>query len=266
MIVIAAQVLHNPGADFHVSPAAKKPVSARIRRNTEQFNSVQMLATPHFWVLYAAFVLTSVGGLMITAQASPVGKTLAIPAAAIVAALSWSRLANGAGRIFWGMFSDFVGREMAMVIPFLLQSLCLVGVLTLGKTFRRLVYHDDDPDLLHLGQHVRALPGNRRRLFRGQQRYIQLRLPLYRQGRRFHRRRRNSGDALYQVRELEYPGLLDRRVDRGFRFADPGAPLHAVAWPEKAGGTIIGYCQSGLIVRFRSPNLKAAAICCGLSY
>jgi OFA family oxalate/formate antiporter-like MFS transporter len=133
VIVIAAQMLHNPGADFQVSPSAKKAVSPRIRRNTQQFNSAQMLATPHFWVLYVAFVLTSVGGLMITAQASPVGKTLAIPAAAIVAALAWSRLANGAGRILWGMFSDLVGREMAMVIPFVLQSLCLVGVLTLGK-------------------------------------------------------------------------------------------------------------------------------------
>jgi MFS transporter, OFA family, oxalate/formate antiporter len=133
VIVIAAQVLHNPGPDFHVSPAAKKPVSPRIRRNTQQFNSAQMLATPHFWVLYVAFVLTSVGGLMITAQASPVGRTLAIPAAAIVAALSWSRVANGAGRVLWGMFSDLVGREMAMVIPFLLQALSLVGVLTLGK-------------------------------------------------------------------------------------------------------------------------------------
>jgi MFS transporter, OFA family, oxalate/formate antiporter len=133
VIVIAAQVLHNPGPDFHISPAAKKPVSPRIRRNQQQFNSAQMLATPHFWVLYVAFVLTSVGGLMITAQASPVGRSLAIPAAAIVYALSWSRVANGAGRILWGMFSDFVGREMAMVIPFTLQALCLVGVLTLGK-------------------------------------------------------------------------------------------------------------------------------------
>jgi OFA family oxalate/formate antiporter-like MFS transporter len=133
LIIIAAQVLHNPGPDFHVSPAAKKPVSPRIRRNTVQFNSLQMLATPHFWVLYVAFVLTSVGGLMITAQASPVGKSLAIPAAAIIAALSWSRIANGGGRIFWGWFSDLVGREMAMFIPFTLQALCLVGVLTLGK-------------------------------------------------------------------------------------------------------------------------------------
>ena len=134
LIVIAAQVLHNPGPDFQVSPTAKKPVSPRIRRNTQQFNSGQILVTPHFWVLYAAFVLTSVGGLMITAQASPFGKSVAIPAAAIVAALSWSRLANGAGRIFWGWFSDFVGREMAMFIPFVLQALCLVAMLKIGRT------------------------------------------------------------------------------------------------------------------------------------
>lgn len=133
LIIIAAQVLHNPGPEFNVSPAAKKPVSPRIRRNNQEFNSAQMLVTPQFWVLYIAFVLTSVGGLMITAQASPVGKSMAIPAAAIVYAVSWSRIANGGGRIFWGWFSDFVGREMAMFIPFTLQALCLVGVLTLGK-------------------------------------------------------------------------------------------------------------------------------------
>lgn len=133
VIVIAAQLLHNPGPDFQVSPTAKKAVSPRIRRNTQQFNSGQMLATPQFWVLYVAFVLTSVGGLMITAQASPVGRTLKIAAWAIIAAVAWSRVANGLGRVLWGMFSDLVGREMAMVIPFTLQALSLVGVLTLGK-------------------------------------------------------------------------------------------------------------------------------------
>src|SRR5436309_1582126 len=83
------------------------------------------------WMLYVAFVLTSIGGLMITAQASPFGKSVAIPAAAIVTALWVSRLANGAGRIVWGLFSDFVGREMAMFIPFVLQALCLVAMLKL---------------------------------------------------------------------------------------------------------------------------------------
>jgi OFA family oxalate/formate antiporter-like MFS transporter len=133
LIILAAQVLHNPGPDFQVSPAAKKPISPRIRRNTAQFNSLQMLATPHFWVLYAGFVLTSIGGLMITAQASPVGQSFKIAAWAIVAAVAWSRIANGAGRIIWGMFSDLVGRELAMAIPFAIQSICLLGVLGVGK-------------------------------------------------------------------------------------------------------------------------------------
>jgi OFA family oxalate/formate antiporter-like MFS transporter len=133
VIIIAAQMLHNPGPDFQVSPAAKKPVSPRIRRNTQDFNSLQMLATPHFWVLYVGFVLTSIGGLMITAQASPVGRSLKILPAVIVAAVAWSRVANGAGRIFWGWFSDLVGRELAMVIPFTLQALSLLAVLSLGR-------------------------------------------------------------------------------------------------------------------------------------
>ena len=87
-------------------PRPKSRFRARIRRNTEQFNSGQMMATPHFWVLYVAFVLTSVGGLMITAQASPVGKSLAIPAAAIVACAlleprcQWRRAeSSGAGSL-----------------------------------------------------------------------------------------------------------------------------------------------------------------------
>jgi OFA family oxalate/formate antiporter-like MFS transporter len=133
LIIIAAQVLHNPGPDFHVSPTAKKAVSARIRRNTQQFNSGQMMLTPQFWILYVAFVLTSIGGLMITAQAAPVGRSLKIAAWAVLAAVSWSRVANGLGRIIWGGFSDLVGREMAMVIPFTLQALCLVGVLSFGR-------------------------------------------------------------------------------------------------------------------------------------
>jgi OFA family oxalate/formate antiporter-like MFS transporter len=92
-----------------------------------------MMLTPHFWILYVAFVLTSIGGLMITAQASPVGKSLKIAAWAVVSAVAWSRIFNGLGRILWGGFSDLVGREIAMVIPFTLQAFCLLGVLAVGK-------------------------------------------------------------------------------------------------------------------------------------
>ncbi len=132
-IFIAAQFLHNPGRDFVAPAPAHKKTLAHVRKNPCCFNSGEMLRTPHFYMLYAAFVLTSAGGLVATAQAAPVGRTLGIAAAAIVAAVSVSRLANGAGRIFWGWISDHVGREWAMAVPFILQAICLVSVLTVGR-------------------------------------------------------------------------------------------------------------------------------------
>jgi MFS transporter, OFA family, oxalate/formate antiporter len=133
LIVIAAQFLHNPGPDFHVSPAAKKPISPRVRRNTQQFNSLQMLMTPHFYLLFITFVMINVGGSMLTIQGAPVAQSFNISAAALTAALALSRLFNGAGRIFWGWLSDRIGREMAMFIPYILQAFSLIAVLTLGR-------------------------------------------------------------------------------------------------------------------------------------
>jgi MFS transporter, OFA family, oxalate/formate antiporter len=133
IILIAAQLLHNPGPDFHVSPAAKKPVSPRVRRNTQQFNSLQMLMTPHFYLLFITFVMINVGGSMLTIQGAPVADSFKISTAALTAALTASRLSNGAGRIFWGWLSDRIGREMAMFIPYVLQAFSLLAVLTIGR-------------------------------------------------------------------------------------------------------------------------------------
>lgn len=133
VIVIAAQFLHNPDPDFHVSPAAKKPISPRVRRNTQQFNSMQMLLTPQFYLLFITFVMINVGGSMLTIQGAPVAASFKISTAALTAALTASRLSNGAGRIFWGWLSDRVGREMAMFIPYILQAFSLLAVLKVGR-------------------------------------------------------------------------------------------------------------------------------------
>src|SRR5258708_19129781 len=134
LIVIAAQFLNNPGPDFQVSPAAKKPVSPRVRRNKQEFNSLQMLMTPHFYLLFITFVMINVGGSMLTIQGAPVAQSFSISAAALTAALALSRLFNGAGRIFWGWISDRIGREMAMFIPYVLQAFSLIAVLKFGRT------------------------------------------------------------------------------------------------------------------------------------
>ena len=102
LILLVAQVLHNPGPEFKVSTVAKTVPSLKIRRNSAQFNSLEMLLTPHFYLLFLTFVMISVGGAMITVQGAPVAKSFKISTAALTSALIMGRLFNGAGRIFCG--------------------------------------------------------------------------------------------------------------------------------------------------------------------
>ena len=130
LIVVAAQFMGGPGIAPPVKAAAAK---SKARSHGHDFNSAEMLRTPQFYVLYVAMLMMGVGGLMVTANASAVGKSLGIGSAFITTALSLNAVANGAGRFFWGWVSDHLGRERTMVIAFLLQSLFLASVLTVGK-------------------------------------------------------------------------------------------------------------------------------------
>ena len=98
-----------------------------------QFTTAEMIRTPQFYALYAAFVMMATGGLLVTANAGPIAQSWAIPVAALTAATSLNALANGASRISWGWISDKIGRELAMGIAFVLQAICLVLVLTVGR-------------------------------------------------------------------------------------------------------------------------------------
>jgi OFA family oxalate/formate antiporter-like MFS transporter len=127
LIMCAAQLLGNP------HPSARIAAARKTDAQRPEFNSMEMLRTPHFYVLYLMMLMMGVGGLMVTAQLGPVADTLKIGATTLTLALSMNPIANGAGRIFWGWVSDHAGRERTMALAFLLQSLCLMSVLTLGR-------------------------------------------------------------------------------------------------------------------------------------
>lgn len=131
-IVVAAQVLRNPSAEYSVAPR-KTARPSKVRRSGEQFTTWEMLRTPHFFLMYVMFVMMGVGGLLFTAQAAPVAREWGISMTALTAALALDRVSNGTGRIFWGWTSDRVGRETTMAIAFCLQALCLLSVLWLGR-------------------------------------------------------------------------------------------------------------------------------------
>jgi OFA family oxalate/formate antiporter-like MFS transporter len=131
VILVVAQFLRHPPA----VPAKKAPAMApgSSRLGQYDYTTAEMLRTPQFYMLYAAFVMMATGGLLVTAQAGPIAQSWGIPAAALAVATSFNALANGGSRIFWGWVSDRTGRELAMGVAFLLQAICLVLVLTVGR-------------------------------------------------------------------------------------------------------------------------------------
>jgi OFA family oxalate/formate antiporter-like MFS transporter len=133
VITLVAQFLRHPDVSLAPPSPAAASVPAKSRRNTETFNSREMLFKPQFYILYAMFVTVATGGLYLTANQKDIAKEWGFSAvvSAIVVA---GPLANGASRIFWGWFSDRAGRENTMVIAFLLQAACLVAVATLGRS------------------------------------------------------------------------------------------------------------------------------------
>jgi OFA family oxalate/formate antiporter-like MFS transporter len=130
VILIVAQFLRHPP----VLATAAKPASgsASVLCHT-QFTAAEMIRTPQFYALYAAFVMMATGGLLVTANAGPIAQSWGIPAGALALATSFNALANGASRISWGWVSDSIGRELAMAVAFALHALCLVLVLTVGR-------------------------------------------------------------------------------------------------------------------------------------
>jgi OFA family oxalate/formate antiporter-like MFS transporter len=134
VIIAVAQVLRHPKPGELTQAVVSRATSPYIRRNAQQFSTPEMLKTPHFYVLYIMMVLMATGGLMVTAEAAPLGKTWGITAGMITVAVSLDRVSNGASRICWGWFSDRIGREYTMAIAFALQAGCLLAFLWLGKS------------------------------------------------------------------------------------------------------------------------------------
>ncbi|WP_118183688.1 oxalate/formate MFS antiporter [Paraburkholderia phosphatilytica] len=116
----------------------------------------QMIKTPVFWVIYAAFVAVAAGGLMATAQIGPIAKDwglaripmnlFGVTLPLLTATVSIDNICNGFTRPLCGLVSDKIGRENTMFLIFVGEGLALLGMMQYGTnpyafmTFAALIF------------------------------------------------------------------------------------------------------------------------------
>jgi MFS transporter, OFA family, oxalate/formate antiporter len=117
-------------------------VNTAVQQTRRDYQPMEVLKTPVFWVMYVMFVMVGAGGLMATAQLAPIAKDfnvdgvpvsiLGLTLPALTFALSIDRVLNGICRPFFGWVSDNIGRENTMFIAFLLEGIGIYALFYLA--------------------------------------------------------------------------------------------------------------------------------------
>ena len=134
VVFIVGWFLRAPSAQF-IAPQRAGPV-----QTSRDYTPIEMLRGPIFWVLFVMFVLSASGGLIATAQLTPMAGDLGVGNAhvslagitllALPFALSMNRVFNGISRPFFGWMSDQLGRERTLFIAFIIEG---TSILLLGE-------------------------------------------------------------------------------------------------------------------------------------
>lgn len=140
VVIATALVLVRPPAGW--SPPGWKAKEAqskpKVRTSGVDMTWWQMVRTGSFWVIYLMMTMVAFGGLVVTAQLSPIAKfyhvdkvIVAFGVSALVLAIEFDRILNGLTRPFWGWVSDHIGRENTMFVAFALEALAVFSLLHL---------------------------------------------------------------------------------------------------------------------------------------
>lgn len=93
------------------------------------FSPREMLRTPQYYFLIIMYTFANVAGLMIIGHASPIGQQVAgltpLEAGSIVSILA---IVNTIGRMFWGSFSDKIGRTKVIFIMYVISAMAMFGM------------------------------------------------------------------------------------------------------------------------------------------
>lgn len=136
IIVLVAQFLRFPDKDW--KPQGYDPKreeenerqhKSRVHHAARSFTVSEELKSWQFWVALLSLTLITASGLMVAAHIVEMGSGVAaIGAAAALTAATYSRVSNGVMRWVSGRLSDYIGRELSMLIWFVVCGVAIIAM------------------------------------------------------------------------------------------------------------------------------------------
>ncbi len=133
LVIGGAMMLSNPPEGW--TPDGWIPPTPSEERGISglEFDRSQTVKLPQFWMLWTAFALSAMSGLMVIGSYSAFAKTSTAPnvflyvigTSDFVLVGSLAALFNGLGRIIWGKMADMITYKKAMLMMFLTQAILL---------------------------------------------------------------------------------------------------------------------------------------------
>jgi OFA family oxalate/formate antiporter-like MFS transporter len=140
VVLMAALFLARPPVGWMPPNWEQKRAKIKAKVNTSAMDMTpfEMLHQPSFYVIYLIMTMLAFGGLVVTAQLNPMAVSykvdkivVAFGMTAVVLAITVDRLLNGLTRPFWGWVSDYIGRENAIFVAFILEAIAVYALLQL---------------------------------------------------------------------------------------------------------------------------------------
>ena len=126
LVCLAALVLVKP------QPGHLPPASTHVIQSSRDYAPREVLRSSLFWVLFAMSLLVTAAGLTFTAHLAAIARgfqvadlpvtLVGITLPALTFALALDRITNGIARPLCGWLSDYIGREITMIMAFTLGA------------------------------------------------------------------------------------------------------------------------------------------------
>ena len=122
----AALLMKNPPEGYRPD-GWQRPADAQQKSADAGYTLKEALSTRQWYALWFILFLNTVAGISIISQISPLAQEVTHVSAAVAAGLVGTiAIANGAGRLLWSWFSDYLGRSRVFLAMFAVQAVAFL--------------------------------------------------------------------------------------------------------------------------------------------